>query len=94
MPALDAAARERLERGFEALLSGISAAWPHDPEIDFAREYALDHGEYEEALDLLLAIGRHNGVGFTPDQARLAADLGAEMGLAVSPSTPPSPGAG
>ena len=61
------------------LLQELLQTWPADDDLSCVRVY-LDHGEYEEALDNLIAVGLR-GAGSTPDQVRCVTDLATFMGV-------------
>ena len=65
------------------LLQELLQTWPAEDDLNHVRVY-LDHGEYEEALDNLIAVGLR-GAGFTPDQVRRVKDLATSMGVEDSP---------
>ena len=55
-----------------------------EDDIKYVLEF-LDHAEYGEALENLIAVGLRNGVGFSPDQTRQVEALAAAMGMGESP---------
>lgn len=80
----DLAHFDRLREGFAQLLDDLLPAWPMEDDIEYVLEF-LDHAEYGEALENLIAIGLHNGVGFSPDQTRQVEALAAAMEMEASP---------
>ena len=66
------------------LFADVLQTWPEEDDLRFIREY-LDHGEYGEALENLVAVGLRNGVGFTRDQVRRLNDTAAVMHMEGSP---------
>lgn len=80
----DPAHFDRLHEGFAQLLGDLLPVWPMEDDIEYVLE-SLDHNEYGEALENLIAVGLHNGVGFSPDQARQVEVLAAAMEMGESP---------
>ena len=65
------------------LLQELLQTWPAEDDLNYVHVY-LDHGEYEEALDNLIAVGLR-GASFTPDQVRRVTNLATSMGVEGSP---------
>ena len=65
------------------LLQELLQTWPAEDDLSYVHTY-LDHGEYEEALSNLIAVGLR-GAGFTPDQLRRVMGLATSMGVEDSP---------
>lgn len=81
---VDLAHFDRLRGGFARLLDDLLPAWPMEDDLKYVLE-SLDHNEYGEALENLIAVGLHNGVGFSPDQTRQVEVLAAAMEMGESP---------
>ncbi len=79
----DLAHYNRLQQIFDGLLQDLSTVWLKQ-DLDYVRE-ELEHGEYGDALENLVALGLHNGMGFDPDQAQQIEALAAAMGVEDSP---------
>ena len=69
--------------GLADLLQELLKTWPMTDDLRGVSVY-MDHGEYEEALDNLVAMGLR-GAGFTPGQVRRVTGLAVSMGLDDSP---------
>lgn len=74
----DLAHYDRLHDGFTRLLKDLLPTWPMEDDIKYVLEY-LAQDEYGEALENLIAVGLHNGVGFSPGQAQQVEALGTAM---------------
>ncbi len=74
---------DRLRDGFTRLLNDLLPTWPMEDDIKHVLE-DLDHDEYGEALENLIAVGLHNGLGFSPDQAQQVEVLALAMGMEAS----------
>lgn len=75
---------KRLDEDFGRLLDDIRQAWPDETDVGYCAEF-VEHKEFGEALENLIAIGLRNGVGFSPDQVRQMEALAAAMGMETSP---------
>ena len=69
-----------MRQELSALLEDLLPSWPMEDDLEYVREY-LDHGEYGEALDNLIAVGLRNGVGFDSRQVRRAEAIAEAMGM-------------
>ncbi|MBN9560050.1 MAG: hypothetical protein J0H14_04885 [Alphaproteobacteria bacterium] len=76
---IDHAHPDQLHQLFTSLLHELSAAWPKQ-DLEYVLE-EIDHGEYEDALENLIALGLRNGRGFGPDGTRQVEALAAAMGM-------------
>ena len=74
----DLAHYDRLHDGFTRLLKDLLPTWPMEDDIKYVLEY-LAQDEYGEALENLIAVGLHNGVGFSPGQAQQVEALATAM---------------
>lgn len=72
------------------LLEDLLLTWTEDEDIKHVREY-LDHAEYGEALDNLIAVGLSNGVGFDRDQLERVNGLATAMGMTDAAAMVQSP---
>lgn len=72
----------RFRRAFADLLGDLSTTWP-GPDVDFVRE-EVGYGEYDDALENLIALGLRKGKGFTADQVRQIEFLASEMDMGDS----------
>ena len=64
------------------LLQELLQTWPAEADLNYIHVY-LDHEEYEEALENLIAVGLR-GAGFTPDQIRRVTGLATSMGVELA----------
>ena len=75
---------DRLRRDFVHVLEDLLLTWPMEDDIAYIREY-LDQDEYGEALENLIAVGLHNGVGFNADQVRSVEAIASTIGIGMIP---------
>jgi hypothetical protein len=72
-----------LLRAFTDLLGDISVTWPTQ-DIEYVQN-EVDHREFDDALENLIALGLRSTKGFTSDQIRQIEDLAAAMNMRDSP---------
>ena len=72
----------RLSRAFAPLLQDLSATWPEE-DLQYVRE-EVDHSEFGEALENLIAVGLQNK-GFSAMHIRQIEELAAAMEMTDSP---------
>ena len=77
---------QTLDFAFSKLFEALSSTWSKS-DIGYVQEL-VGHGEYGEAFENLVAIGRQSGKVFTTSQTSMIADLAAKMGM-DSPVTKP-----
>lgn len=73
----------RLTQAFASLFQDLSAMWPKQ-DLDYVRE-EVEHSEFGEALENLIAIGLQNGKGFSPAHIHQIKDLATAMQMTDSP---------
>lgn len=73
----------RLTQAFAPLFQDLSAMWPKQ-DLDYARE-EVEHFEFGEALENLIAVGLQNGKGFSPAHVHQIEDLATAMEMTDSP---------
>jgi hypothetical protein len=69
----------RVRRAFSDLLCGFSTTWPTQ-DIEYVED-EINHREFDDALENLIALGLRNGRGFTSDQIRQIEDLAAAINM-------------
>ena len=73
----------RLARAFAPLLQDLSAMWPKQ-DLNYARE-EVEHFEFGEALENLIAVGLQNGKGFSLAHLEQIEELATAMEMTDSP---------
>ena len=73
----------RLSQAFVPLLQDLSTMWPKE-DLQYVRE-EVDHSEFGEALENLIAVGLRNDKGFSPMHVRQIEELAAAMEITDSP---------
>ncbi len=71
----------RVHRAFSDLLHGFSTTWPTQ-DIEYVED-EVEHREFDDALEDLIALGLRTGRGFTSDQIRQIEDLAAVIRVAM-----------
>ncbi len=72
-----------LTQAFARLFQDLSAMWPKQ-NLNYARE-EVEHFEFGEALENLIAVGLQNGKGFSPAHIHQIEDLTTAMEMTDSP---------
>ena len=73
----------RLSQAFAPLLQDLSTIWPKE-DLQYVRE-EVDHTEFGEALENLIAVGLQNNKGFSPVHIRQIEELASAMEMTDSP---------
>ncbi len=73
----------RLSQAFAPLLQDLSTTWPKE-DLQYVRE-EVEHSEFGEALENLIAVGLQNNKGFNPVHIRQIEELAAAMEMMDSP---------
>ena len=73
----------RLSQAFAPLLKDLSTKWAKE-DLQYVRE-EVDHSEFGEALENLIAVGLQNNKGFSPTHIQQIEELAATMDMTNSP---------
>lgn len=73
----------RLSQAFAPLLRDLSTTWLKE-DLQYVRE-EVEHSEFGEALENLIAVGLQNNKGFSPIHIRQIEELAAAMDMTDSP---------